>query len=1828
MNDDELALIEAPKTIKLSSRPRPFSDLSADYKVPVGKSLLEMLEITGVGLLSTLDAHVFVDDLLIPRGRWVDTYPQEGQIISVSVVPAGSGGGGGSTGKNVLRAVMMIAVVALSVYTGGVVAGPLGYGAFWGSVATSAVGVAGALAVNALVPPTIDDPKKREDEAYYSITGIRNQANPYGPVPVIFGKHLIYPPYAALPYTETIGKDSYLRMLFCVGYGEYELSEMKIGETALSLYTGCEFSVGFKDDILDLYPNSVYEDQLGGGVELLYSDPAPGADPDRWYTRTTQEDIDEITLDITFPQGLWKQFDSGNIRKTTVIIEAQYSVHGADSWTHFPEGGGAEDTGSPWTASGLLKHRWADGFRVSGLTPGQYDVRVRRSTRDLPFEDGSYPSGEDMVVDDTWWTALRSIKNSAPVTVDNVLLIALRIKASGQLNGIIDSFNLVAERKLSAWTGSAWGTAAVTRNPAWAYTEVLRGGANQRPVPDSKIYGDGLLDWAGNCTINDFNLDAVLDQKRTVFEVLRNIAAVGRATFGNTDNKYTVVQDTSQSTPRQHFSPRNSWDYKGSKTFSDIPHCLRMRFKNEEADYQDDEIAVYDDGYDENTATLFETMDILWVTNAEHIWKLGRYYLAVMRLRPELHTINVDVEHLVATRGDLVRHTNDVISVGLGQARIKQIGSLGSDLITNGDMELDSGWTATYLATSEQSVEHPQRGFFSWKCIATGSGQFIDSDTFSTTSGETYKYVLYIRPTASSTIQILFRNGDDSGWAESSVVSGLSLNVWNKITGEYVESATGSNAFMRINSQAADTFYADNVSCKQIINANMITMDDYIPMESGKTYAAQIRKNDITFLEPTITLDPGNQYEIELSSVAGVSVGDLIFFGESGSVSTDCILSRIHHGPDLTARLSLIDYNPAILTADSGTIPTYNPNITIRTDQSRIPPTPEILSVTVAMWPAIMTSLQAVQLTAIIDFKVDIGTEIDPDWFQAEYRETDAEGANLEWIKIPNLMFDARQFEATVEDGTSYDFRIRSVTKYGKTSDWETEEDYAIAYDPTTPNDITGFGVVIGGTVFESGDTDFEDGDVEFEDESGSVTWYGRDIVVAWNEPIDLWRVKEYKLEIYDSSSMTLLRTEYVRTGQVYEDYTFNENFEDTNGSPKGDLTLRIWAVSYTNDLSENYAQLDAEHVEPETITGLVGTSFRGGVVFNWDESNNRPAFEHFLYRIRIETDSWSSWTVRGSNHVSRVLSETEVASHGTNASIEIEVKSKDCFGQESAASSTSENAGGLNIQSTDIDDFAVQASHIFTEIPIIQNLTLTNNSNDGTPGSAPGYIHWTAHSLFYNGTEYSIAAGYTDDYYIYWKDLAATTYSTTDNHPGDNLSDWAPGEDFIIAINDSGTAQKAWNAIANQVVGSAYIMTAAINDVHVNTLSGSKISANSWIAIGGITYGTDGIQLQYNGGNPRFYAGDGANNYIKFGGTSVELGPETSFGINSSTFGNDGIQLQYNGGNPRAYIGDGSDNYFIFNGTNVEISSSQANAILIKNGADIKVESGGDIIIDDGGNISVAGGGDIVLTPSDTNPSKIIFNGADNIVIKAYASTSELVIGPVQDEECVLSLGESSYKFNVIRMYGTDQCLIDIDDGGNRGLLTLNPGGYSSLSYNDATNGWASVICGSDNDIVIDGLSLEPDSNGTTTLGTSSLCWSNVYAAAGVTSCSDVKYKEKTVRTPLGLNFINALVPVEFEFAKTGKRIMKQKGKFHGLIASEVEQALLDVGYNPDFFAGIEKTADKDGDIWYGLKYEQLIGPLIKAVQESNSEMIKAVQKLNSKIKVLEEEVNALKKK
>src|SRR5690606_4742371 len=85
-------------------------------------------------------------------------------------------------------------------------------------------------------PPVIEP--EAAPKALRSISSVRNRFAPYEPVPVIYGRRKVYPPYAAQPYTEIVGDDQYFNALFALGVGSHDIEEAKIGDTLLTNYQG------------------------------------------------------------------------------------------------------------------------------------------------------------------------------------------------------------------------------------------------------------------------------------------------------------------------------------------------------------------------------------------------------------------------------------------------------------------------------------------------------------------------------------------------------------------------------------------------------------------------------------------------------------------------------------------------------------------------------------------------------------------------------------------------------------------------------------------------------------------------------------------------------------------------------------------------------------------------------------------------------------------------------------------------------------------------------------------------------------------------------------------------------------------------------------------------------------------------------------------------------------------------------------------------------------------------------------------------------------------------------------------------------------------------------------------------------------------------------------------------------------------------------------------------------------------------------------------------------------------------------------------------------
>ena len=271
------------------------------------------------------------------------------------------------------------------------------------------------------------------------------------------------------------------------------------------------------------------------------------------------------------------------------------------------------------------------------------------------------------------WNALRTLRDRRAFTVPGTVVMALKIRATDQLDGTIDKLSVLGTAVVPVYEDGEW-VEKPSRSPAWAFASLMTDQANRDPIPLSDFVLQSLVDWAYEAEATGRYYDNVLDNNRTTIQRMEEISSAGRATWTiDPDTRIRIVRDTAQTVPKMVITPKNSYNYSYTLSAFSPPHAMRVRYTNA-ATWEPAERIVYDDGYDESNATQFETIDAPGCTDSEQAWKHGRYVLARRRLRDiEKHAFSQDVQHFRYGRGDLLALAHDVIGVGLKWGRVLDV---------------------------------------------------------------------------------------------------------------------------------------------------------------------------------------------------------------------------------------------------------------------------------------------------------------------------------------------------------------------------------------------------------------------------------------------------------------------------------------------------------------------------------------------------------------------------------------------------------------------------------------------------------------------------------------------------------------------------------------------------------------------------------------------------------------------------------------------------------------------------------------------------------------------------------------------------------------------------------------------------------------------------------------------------------------------------------------------------------------------------------------------------------------------------------------------------
>ena len=592
------------------------------------------------------------DGAPVLRSEWAVT-PIDGVVLFITL-PQGGGGGGG--GKNPLRTVLMIAVMVVATVYGGPLGASLGFsGNLATAVGSAIIMTAGSALVSALVPlPTPNMPSfagsggsLAQPSPTYSLQGQGNYARLAQPIPVIYGRHLVYPDLAATPYGEYQGNEQYLHQLHCIGLGEYDIEQLRIEDTPMASFEEVTYQIVPPGSPVTLFNPDVVTAPEIAGQELLAGTWTGG-----FAINPADSEVTHIGIDILLPRGLYYANDAGGLdsRSASWKVEARaIDAEGEALGDWFTLG--SESLTAATTTPQRLSYKYP-------VAAGRYEVRATR----LDGKDTNSRAGHEVR-----WGEARGYLAGGVTFPDNVTLLAIRMRATDNLSQRSSRLiNCIVTRKLPVWSvDSGWSAATPTRSIAWAFADILRASYGAK-LSDARIDLAALAQLDQVWAVRGDQFDGVFDQQVTVWEALTRVARCGRAVPFLQGGIVRLVRDEARLLPVALFSPRNivknSLKIQYVMPGEETADAVTVEFFSSRT-WKPDEVTVSLPG---SSSTNPAKLRLFGCTTEAHAVREGLYLAAANRYRRRIITFRTELEGLIPTYGDLIAIAHDMPSWGAG----------------------------------------------------------------------------------------------------------------------------------------------------------------------------------------------------------------------------------------------------------------------------------------------------------------------------------------------------------------------------------------------------------------------------------------------------------------------------------------------------------------------------------------------------------------------------------------------------------------------------------------------------------------------------------------------------------------------------------------------------------------------------------------------------------------------------------------------------------------------------------------------------------------------------------------------------------------------------------------------------------------------------------------------------------------------------------------------------------------------------------------------------------------------------------------------------------
>ena len=340
-------------------------------------------------------------------------------------------------------------------------------------------------------------------------------------------------------------------------------------------------------------------------------------------------------------------------------------------------------------------------FKTDAIDISRYDIRVTKLTTD---------STDVRYGDDLYLTAVREILYD-DFQYPGEALVGIRALASSSLSGSFSFSCRTHGRYVRVYDGYNW-TVEPSSNPAWICFDILT-----QPIFDNNLNVteyqahdpayfdiDRFLEWAEHCDdlVPDGNggtepritYNGSFDSTQTMWDAAISVAKIGRATPYWRGNTITVAVDKA-SVPVALISVGNIGIDSFDEVFLDMSsraNTIEADFLNFDKDLERDKLTVINMESPSEWGTA--SLPLQGVIKPSEAYRHCMYNLATTQLLERVVNINMDIDSIAFTLGDVINVQHDVPMWGEGG----RIVSATSDSVTlDKEVTIDSGQTYSVM---------------------------------------------------------------------------------------------------------------------------------------------------------------------------------------------------------------------------------------------------------------------------------------------------------------------------------------------------------------------------------------------------------------------------------------------------------------------------------------------------------------------------------------------------------------------------------------------------------------------------------------------------------------------------------------------------------------------------------------------------------------------------------------------------------------------------------------------------------------------------------------------------------------------------------------------------------------------------------------------------------------------------------------------------------------------------------------------------------------------------------------------------------------------------